>query len=94
MKNPNRFRAVFGSLKANTAGFHDPSGASYDLLADWLIKLDALNPQTTARMSSSFDTWQRYDGNRQTKMRAALQRIADTKGLSRDTTEMITRILG
>ncbi len=94
MKNPNRFRAVFGSLKANSAGFHDPSGAAYNLLADWLIKLDALNPQTTARMSASFDTWHRYDQDRQTKMRAALHRIADVPGLSRDTTEMVTRILG
>ena len=94
MKNPNRFRAVFGALKGNTAGFHDPSGASYDLLADWLIKLDALNPQTTARMSTSFDTWKRYDADRQTKMKAALQRIAETPNLSRDTTEMVTRILG
>jgi aminopeptidase N len=94
MKNPNRFRAVFGSLKSNTAGFHDPSGAAYNLLADWLIKLDALNPQTTARMSTSFDTWQRYDESRQAKMRSALKRIADTPGLSRDTTEMVTRILG
>ena len=94
MRNPNRFRAVFGALKANTAGFHAPSGAAYDLLADWLIKLDALNPQTTARMVTSFDTWKRYDADRQTKMRAALERIAQTPNLSRDTTEMVTRILG
>ncbi|WP_373635327.1 aminopeptidase N [Yoonia sp. SS1-5] len=94
LKNPNRFRAVFGSLKANAAGFHDPTGASYALLADWLIKLDALNPQTAARISAAFDAWKRYDANRQTKMRTALQRIADTPGLSRDTTEMVTRILG
>jgi aminopeptidase N len=94
IKNPNRFRSVFGGLRANSAGFHDASGASYNLLADWLIKLDALNPQTTARMSSSFDTWKRYDTDRQSKMRAALQKIAQTPNLSRDTTEMVTRILG
>ncbi|PUB18864.1 aminopeptidase N [Yoonia sediminilitoris] len=94
LKNPNRFRAVFGALKSNTAGFHDPSGAGYDLLADWLIKLDPINPQTTARVSTSFDTWKRYDPDRQAKMRGALQRIAATPHLSRDTTEMVTRILG
>ena len=94
MKNPNRFRAVFGALAGNAAGFHHPSGKGYDLLADWLIKLDALNPQTTARMTSAFSTWRRYDADRQKKIRHALQRIADTPGLSRDTTEMVTRILG
>ena len=94
LKNPNRFRAVFGGLRANTAGFHHRSGAGYDLLADWLIKLDTLNPQTTARMTTAFDTWKRYDATRQGKIRAALERIAQTPGLSGDTNEMVTRILG
>ncbi len=94
LKNPNRFRAVFGGLKANTAGFHHASGAAYDLLADWLIKVDPLNPQAAARMITAYDTWKRYDTDRQAKMRAALGRIAATSGLSPDTKEMVTRILG
>ncbi|MFO8125638.1 aminopeptidase N [Yoonia sp.] len=94
IKNPNRFRSVFGGLKANTAGFHHPSGAAYALLADWLIKLDPLNPQTAARMTMSYDTWKRYDADRQAKMRLALTRIAQTPELSRDTEEIVTRILG
>ncbi|MEL6204549.1 MAG: aminopeptidase N [Pseudomonadota bacterium] len=92
-KNPNRFRSVFGGLGMNAAGFHHASGAGYALLADWLIKLDKLNPQTTARMTTMFETWRRYDADRQDLMRAALSRIAATEGLSRDTTEMVTRIL-
>ncbi len=94
IRNPNRFRAVFGGLRANAAGFHHSSGAAYALLADWLIRLDPLNPQTAARMTMSYDTWKRYDTARQTKMRAALTRIAQTPGLSRDTEDMVTRILG
>ena len=53
-KNPNRFRAVFGAFIMNPAGFHNASGAGYKLFADWLIKLDPVNPQITARMSSGF----------------------------------------
>ncbi|MEP5761816.1 MAG: aminopeptidase N [Litoreibacter sp.] len=93
MENPNRFRAVFGALAGNTAGFHHISGKGYALLADWLIKLDAKNPQTTARMSTAFETWKRYDADRQDMIRAALERIKSTPGLSGDTTEMVTRIL-
>ncbi|SLN27561.1 Aminopeptidase N [Pseudoruegeria aquimaris] len=92
-KNPNRFRAVFGSLATNPAGFHHESGAGYALLADWLIRLDPVNPQTTARMCSAFETWRRYDADRQGLIRAQLERILNQPGLSRDTTEMITRIL-
>ena len=91
-KNPNRFRAVFGSLIMHHAGFHHASGAGYKLLADWLIKLDPVNPQTTARMCSAFQTWKRYDSDRQAIIKAQLSRILSTPDLSRDTTEMLTRI--
>ncbi len=93
-KNPNRFRAVMGSLAMNHAGFHNENGEGYAVLADWLIKLDPVNPQTTARMCSAFQTWKRYDSARQSLLQAQLQRIADTPNLSRDTTEMVSRILG
>ena len=93
LTNPNRFRSVFGAMSANPAGFHDVSGAGYELLADWLIKLDPLNPQTTARMCSAFQSWRRYDENRQRLMKSAMDRIIKTEGLSADTSEMIGRIL-
>ena len=93
-KNPNRFRATLGALAGHHAGFHAADGSGYSLLADWLIKLDPLNPQTTARMCAAFQTWRRYDSDRQALIRAELSRIAAQPGLSRDTTEMVTRILG
>lgn len=94
MKNPNRFRATLGALAGNHAGFHHKSGAGYQVLTDWLIKLDDLNPQTTARMCSAFQTWKNYDADRQALIKVQLERILAKEGLSRDTSEMITRILG
>jgi len=94
-KNPNRFRAVIGGLTSgNPAGFHVPSGAGYRFLADWLIRLDARNPQTAARMSTAFETWARYDADRKDLMRGELDRIAATEDLSRDLSEMVDRIRG
>jgi aminopeptidase N len=93
IKNPNRFRAVIGALAGHHAGFHQASGAGYQLLAEKLIALDALNPQTTARMCAAFQTWKRYDSARQATMRVELERILSTEGLSRDTNEMVSRIL-
>ncbi|SMO42314.1 aminopeptidase N [Thalassovita litoralis] len=92
MKNPNRFRATLGALAMNPAGFHHASGAGYAVLADWLIQLDPLNPQTTARMCSSFETWKRYDPDRQALIATQLDRILAQPGLSRDTREMVDRI--
>ena len=93
-KNPNRFRSVIGALSGNHAGFHHEGGAGYRLLADWLIRLDAANPQTAARMSTAFETWPRYDADRQAMMRGALHRILAAPGLSRDLSEMAGRMLG
>ena len=93
-KNPNRFRSVFGALAGNPAGFHHGSGASYRLLTDWLIRMDSQNPQLTARMSAAFETWRRYDADRQALIRGALLRLTQTPGLSRDTGEMVGRMLG
>jgi len=93
-KNPNRFRAVFGALAANHAGFHHAAGAAYRLTADWLIRLDPLNPQTAARLSTAFETWARYDADRQQMIRTELSRIKATPGLSRDLGEMAGRMLG
>jgi aminopeptidase N len=92
MKNPNRFRATLGALAMSPAAFHHASGAGYALLADWLIKLDPLNPQTTARMCTAFETWKRYDTDRQALIGAQLDRILAQPDLSRDTQEMAERI--
>ena len=94
LRNPNRFRSVVGALSMNAAGFHAADGAGYRLMAEMLIALDPLNPQTTARMSTAFETWRRYDTARQSLIRAELERIAAVPGLSRDTAEMVGRMLG
>ncbi len=93
-KNPNRFRALLGGLSANHAGFHAASGASYRFCADWLLRLDPVNPQTAARISTAFQSWARYDDGRKARVRAELDRILATPGLSRDLTEMAGRIRG
>jgi len=93
-KNPNKFRALIGVLAAaNPVVFHRPDGAGYRFLADWLIRLDAVNPQTTARVAGTFETFRRYDTARQALMRAELERIAGVESLSKNTREMVERML-
>ncbi|MGB3553804.1 MAG: aminopeptidase N C-terminal domain-containing protein, partial [Jannaschia sp.] len=91
--NPNRFRAVIGALAGgNPAGFHAADGSGYAFVADWLLRLDANNPQAAARMSTAFDSLGRWDADRQALMRAALERMA-AGGISRDLSEMVGRML-
>ncbi len=93
-KNPNRFRAVVFSLAGNPAGFHRADGAGYSFIADWIIRMDPVNPQVAARLCNVFSTLKRYDQDRQQMIRAALERILSSPGLSRDSTEMVSRLLG
>ncbi|MBE9476069.1 MAG: DUF3458 domain-containing protein, partial [Proteobacteria bacterium] len=93
-KNPNRFRSLIGPFAMNPAAFHAPDGKGYAFIADWLIKLDPLNPQTTARMCGLFESWRRYDANRQALQKTQLERIANMPNLSKDSAEIIGKILG
>ncbi len=93
-RNPNRFRALIGGFSSgNPAGFHAADGAGYRLLTDWLIRLDPLNPQTAARLTGAFATWRMFDPERQALIRAELWRLSETEALSRDTAEMVGRLL-
>ena len=94
-KNPNKFRSLVGVVAmANPVVFHGKDGAGYRFVADWLIRLDEVNPQTTARVAGAFETMRRYDGGRQALMRGELERMAAVKGLSKNTREIVERILG
>jgi aminopeptidase N len=89
VKNPNRVRAVLGSLThANPVRFHDRSGEGYELVADWVIKLDTLNPQLAAYLMTGFNHWRRYETKRCGLMKAQIQRILAAPGLSGDVREI------
>ena len=93
-KNPNRLRSLlFPLASGNPAAFHQPDGATYRFVTDWLIRVDKINPMVAARLANVYSTWQRYDVDRQGLIRDELTRIKDTPDLSRDTMEMVSRIL-
>jgi len=91
LKNPNRVRSLFGIFGGNMHIFHSEDGKGYEFLADAIIELDAINPQIAARLLGPFGLWKRYDENRQSMMKAQLQRILDKQGLSPDTFEVASR---
>jgi aminopeptidase N len=93
-RNPNRFRALIGTFAvANPAGFHRADGKGYAMVIDWLIRLDPVNPQTTARLTASLGNWRLFDAGRRARMREQLVRLAGVPGLSRDTGEIVGRLL-
>jgi len=91
--NPNRFRSLMGGFAANQHRFHAANGSGYAFFAEQLEWLDKMNPQTTARMATAFETWRRFDAGRQDKMRTQMQRLVDRSDCSRDLFEIVTRVL-
>jgi aminopeptidase N len=93
LANPNRARSLVGAFSVNQRAFHDASGRGYRFVADQIIALDRLNPQTAARMVPPLGRWRRFDAGRGEKMRAELQRILETPGLSKDLFEQASKSL-
>jgi aminopeptidase N len=89
--NPNRFRSLIGSFGANQARFHAADGAGYAFLADEVIAVDTINPQTAARMVQPLTRWRRFTAARADLMRAELQRILAQPDLSKDVYEVASK---
>ncbi len=95
IENPNRVRALIGAFaNANPLRFHDKSGSGYRLVAEIIRTLDAINPQTAARMATAFESWRKYGAKRQLLMKAELESIASRKPISANLFEIVSKILG
>ena len=93
LSNPNRVRALYGAFSGNQWAFHHRSGKGYRLVADCIIALDGLNPQTAARLVPPLGRWKRFDAERAALMQAELRRILAQPGLSKDVTEQARKSL-
>src|SRR3954463_15107225 len=93
LKVPHKGDAPIRAFASNHVRFHAADGSGYAFLADQVIRLDTLNPQVGARMARAFDRWRKFDPQRQARAKAALERIRDSKGLSRDVGEIVTKAL-
>ncbi|BFU59737.1 MULTISPECIES: aminopeptidase N [Rodentibacter] len=92
--NPNRLRSLVGSFaNQNLKAFHEISGSGYRFLTDVLIRLNDSNPQVAARLIEPLIRFARYDAQRQTLMKRALERLTAVENLSKDLFEKIDKAL-
>lgn len=93
-KNPNKIRALISSFcNSNAINFHANAGEGYRFLADQILVLNAQNPQIAARLLTPLTKWKKYPLERQSLIKAELQRIMAEPKLSKDVFEVVSKSL-
>lgn len=92
-RNPNRWRSLVSNFAANQWAFHDASGRGYRFVSDMILAVDRINPQVAARQVPSLGRWKRFEPARAELMRAELERIVKSPGLSKDVFEQASKSL-
>jgi aminopeptidase N len=93
LNNPNRLRSLVGAFGANQRAFHEASGRGYRFLADMILAVDRLNPQTAAKLVPPLGRWRRFGDARAALMKTELERIMTSPGLSKDVFEQVSKSL-
>ncbi len=94
VNNPNKVRAVIGSFGFfNVAGLHVADKSGYKFLCDHILKIDKLNPQVASRILTPMLSFKRYATTYREAMQEQLGRMFNTKGISKDLFEKISKSL-
>ncbi len=93
LRNPNRARSVISTYCGNPAAFHRLDAAGYVFWSDRVMALDAMNPQVAARLARALDRWSKLAEPYRSAAREAISRVAAKTDLSKDTHEVVTRVL-
>jgi aminopeptidase N len=88
---PNRLRSVVGGFAHNYTNFHQQ--ASYEFFTDVILRLNTSNPQIGARLVATYNHWKRFTPELQVLQKQQLERIANTKNLSKDIFEIVQAAL-
>ncbi|MCQ2913696.1 MAG: aminopeptidase N [Alphaproteobacteria bacterium] len=93
IKNPNKVRALINSFGANMEALHKEDGSGYDFIVEQTLAVDKINPQVAAIIPQCLGKWKKFNEKHQDLMRNALNKILETKGLSPNTFEVVSKIL-
>ena len=92
--NPNRLRAlVFSFAGGNLVQFARPDGEGFRFVTEFVADVDQRNPQVAARVLTCFRIWKSFEPQRRDLALAALQSLRDKGSLSRNTADILGRML-
>jgi aminopeptidase N len=92
--NPNRLRALLGSfVMSNPAQFARADGLGFRFITEAAAEIDKVNPQVAARVLTGFRILPLLESGRREAGRAALEALKSQHTLSRNTGDIVDRIL-
>ncbi|MEO5806051.1 aminopeptidase N [Devosia sp.] len=92
--NPNRLRSLMGAFAMNNPlQFARADGAGFRFVCEFVKDVDGRNPQVAARVLTGFRIWPMLEPQRRDAARAALISLQETAGLSRNTADILGRML-
>ncbi|MEX0297585.1 MAG: aminopeptidase N, partial [Kordiimonas sp.] len=93
-KNPNRVRSLVSSFSMmNQVSFHTTGGEGYRFLAEVILEVDKVNPQTAAKLVAPLGRFGRLDKESSLHMQNALRWIVQQENLSDDVCELCEKSL-
>jgi aminopeptidase N len=92
-KVPNLVRSLIGVFARNYKHFHAKDGYGYSFVCEKIIEIDKINAQMASGLAGAFKIYTRMNAQNKALMKKELQIIAATKGLSKNTFEIINKIL-
>jgi aminopeptidase N len=92
-KVPNLVRSLVGTFARNHKHFHAKDGEGYKFVADKIIHIDKINPQMASGLCQAFKIYDKMNEENQKLMKRELLRVVSTQGLSKNSFEIIDKIL-
>jgi aminopeptidase N len=90
---PNLVRSIFRGFLGNHKQFHDMSGRGYKLIVDRILEIDSINPQMAAGLCRGFAIYKKLDEQRRSLVNEQLNRVLKTSSISKNTYEVVSKIL-
>jgi len=92
-KVPNLVRSLIGVFARNYKHFHAKDGLGYKFVADKIIEIDKINAQMASGLAGAFKVYKKMNKINKNSMKIELERVVSTQSLSKNSYEIITKIL-
>ncbi|MDF1878476.1 aminopeptidase N [Sulfurimonas sp. SAG-AH-194-C20] len=92
-KVPNLVRSLIGVFARNYKHFHAKDGYGYSFVCDKIIEIDKINAQMASGLAGAFKIYTKMNRVNKELMKKELERVLSTKDLSKNSFEIISKIL-